>query len=126
MFVQSLSDAPVNRRGAGQVSYLTLAPGQHGSRHLAVTWAECAPGSQQPLHSHPDSEQVYVIVRGRGTMLVEDESREVGPGDTILIPPGARHAIRNDTEAELVFASAASPPWEPPSGAFSYEDPGTG
>jgi mannose-6-phosphate isomerase-like protein (cupin superfamily) len=121
MFVQSLSGAPVNRRGDGQVSYLTLAPGQHGSQHLAVTWVECAPGSQQPLHSHAESEQVYVIVRGRGTMIVGDESREVGPGDTILIPPGARHAIRNHTDAELVFASAASPPWEPPGDAFAYE-----
>jgi quercetin dioxygenase-like cupin family protein len=119
--VQSLSDAPVNRRGDGQVSYLTLGPGQHGSKNLAVTWVECAPGSQQPLHSHAESEQAYVIVRGRGTMLVEGESREVGPGDTILIPPGARHAIRNHTDAELVFASAASPPFEMPDGAFAYE-----
>jgi mannose-6-phosphate isomerase-like protein (cupin superfamily) len=121
LFVQSLNGAPVNRRGDGQVSYLTLAPGQHGSRHLAVTWVECAPGSQQPLHSHEESEQVYVIVRGRGTMLVGEESREVGAGDTILIPPGSLHAIRNDTATELVFASAASPPFEMPDGAFAYE-----
>lgn len=126
MFIQSLSSAPVNRRGDGQVSYLTLAPGQHGSKGLAVTWVECAPGSQQPSHSHPDSEQVYVIVSGRGTMLVDDASREVGPGDTIFIPPGSRHAIRNDSGEQLVFASAASPPWEPPSGEFAYEEPDGG
>jgi mannose-6-phosphate isomerase-like protein (cupin superfamily) len=126
MFVQSLSGAPVNRRGGGQVSYLTLAPGQHGSKGLAVTWVECAPGSQQPLHSHAESEQVYVIISGRGTMLVDEESREVGPGDTILIPPGAQHAISNHTDDQLVFTSAASPPWEPPSGEFAYEDPDGG
>jgi mannose-6-phosphate isomerase-like protein (cupin superfamily) len=124
MFVQSLSGAPVNRRGDGQVSYLTLAPGQHESRNLTVTWVECAPASQQPLHSHAESEQVYVIVSGRGMMLVDGESREVGPGDTILIPPGSQHAIRNHTGEELVFVSAASPPWEPPSDQFAYSDPG--
>ena len=46
MFVQSLRGAPVNKRGGGQVSYLTLAPDQYGSRNLAITWVECAPGSQ--------------------------------------------------------------------------------
>jgi mannose-6-phosphate isomerase-like protein (cupin superfamily) len=123
MFVQSLRDAPVNERGDGQVSYLTLAPGQHGCSNLAITWVECAPGSQQPLHAHPDSEQVYVIVRGEGTMIVDEEERMVGPGDTIFIPPGSRHAIRNESEGELVFASAAAPPFAIPSGEFAYHPP---
>jgi len=123
VFVQSLRDAPVNERGDGQVSYLTLAPGQHGAEHLAVTWVTCAPGSQQPLHSHAESEQVYVIVRGEGRMLVDGEEQVVGEGDTIFIPAGSRHAIRNESKAELVFASAASPPWEPPSDEFAYRAP---
>jgi mannose-6-phosphate isomerase-like protein (cupin superfamily) len=124
VFVQSLRGAPVNTRGGGQVSHLTLAPGQHGSENLAITWVECAPGSQQPMHSHTDSEQVYVIVRGEGRMLVEDEELIVGPGDTIFIPPGSPHAIRNESDEELVFASAASPPWEPPTDEFAYRPPG--
>jgi mannose-6-phosphate isomerase-like protein (cupin superfamily) len=120
MFVQSLRGAPVNERGDGQVSYLTLAPGQHGSANFAVTWVECAPGSQQPLHSHAGSEQVYVIVSGEGTMLIEGEEQTVGPGDTVFIPPGSKHAIRNDSAAELVFATAASPPFDEPTGEFAY------
>ena len=124
MFVQSLRGAPVNERGDGQVSYLTLAPGQFGSTNLAITWVECAPGSQQPLHSHANSEQVYVIVSGQGTMLIDDEEQTVGPGDTIFIPPGSRHAIRNDSGTELVFATAASPPFEEPAGEFAYEGRG--
>ena len=126
MFVQSLRGAPVNERGDGQVSYLTLAPGQFGAANLAVTWVECAPGSQQPLHSHPESEQVYVIVSGEGTMLVEDEERSVRAGDTIFIPPGSRHAIRNKSGTELIFASAASPPFDEPTGEFAYRRPETG
>jgi mannose-6-phosphate isomerase-like protein (cupin superfamily) len=121
MFVQSLRGAPVNERGDGQVSYLTLAPGQFGCSNLAITWVECAPGSQQPLHSHTDSEQVYVIVSGQGTMLIDDEEQTVGPGDTIFIPPGSRHAIRNDSGTELVFATAASPPFDEPTGEFAYQ-----
>ncbi len=124
MFVQSLSDAPTNERGDGQVSYLTLAPGQHGSSNLAVTWVECAPGSQQSLHAHQDSEQVYVIVRGEGRMLVDEEEQVVGPGDTIFIAPRSRHAIRNEGDVELIYASAASPPFAMPTGDFAYRPRG--
>ena len=57
-------EAPVHVRGHGQVSHLLLAGGDFGSRHLAITWVECEPGSQQDLHAHPESEQAYVIVAG--------------------------------------------------------------
>ena len=121
MFTQHISTSPENRRGDGQVSRLLLAPGQFGSRELAVTWVDAAPGSQQPLHAHPESEQVYVIVRGRGRMIVAGEEQEVEPGTLVFIPAGAEHAIRNDTTDDLTFVSAASPPWDPPSGVFAYE-----
>ena len=40
MFMQMIGDSPQNRWGGGQVSHLLLAPGQFGSRNLAVTWVE--------------------------------------------------------------------------------------
>ena len=79
MHVQTLEQSPQNHRG-GQVSHLLLAPGQFGAENLAVTWVEGKPGSEQPLHSHPANEQVYVIVGGRGVMTVGEERQEVGPG----------------------------------------------
>lgn len=122
MYRQTLEEAPRNRRG-GQVSHLLLAPGQFGSRHLVVTWVEGAPGSEQPVHGHPESEQAYVIVRGSGIMRVGDELQVVGPGDLVLVPPGSGHSIRNTGSEPLVFVSAAAPPVElPPEGSvFAYE-----
>jgi len=125
MFTQPISTSPENRRGEGQVSRLLLAPGQFGSRALAVTWVDAAPGSQQPLHAHPESEQVYVIVRGRGRMIVAGEEREVQAGTLVFIPPGAAHAIHNHTHQELTYVSAASPAWDPPRGEFEYRAPGS-
>jgi mannose-6-phosphate isomerase-like protein (cupin superfamily) len=102
---------PRNERGGGQVSHLLLAEGQFGSRNLAVTWVEDAPGSQQPVHAHPESEQAYVIVRGSGEMILGDEEHEVGPGTLVYIPPGTPHAIRNEGDEPLVYVSATSPPF---------------
>ena len=74
MHTSFLKTSPTNHRG-GQTSYLLLANGQFGSRELAVTWVVCPPRSEQPVHAHDGNEQVYVIVRGSGTMTVDDEAR---------------------------------------------------
>ena len=107
-----VGDCPRNERGGGQVSHLLLAEGQFGSRNLAVTWVEGEPDSQQPVHAHPESEQAYVIVRGRGQMIVGDEVSAVEAGTLVFIPPGTTHAIRNDGPGMLVYVSATSPPFQ--------------
>ena len=112
MFVRQLEESAREERG-GQTSYLLLGKGDFDSANLAVTWVECPPGSQQALHSHTEIEQVYVIVRGRGEMIVGDERATVGPGAMILVPPGTDHAIRNPYDETLVYVSAASPPFDP-------------
>jgi mannose-6-phosphate isomerase-like protein (cupin superfamily) len=106
-----VGESPRNERGDGQVSHLLLAEGQFGSRNLAVTWVEGAPGSQQPVHAHADSEQAYVIVRGSGRVILADEEHEVSAGTLVFIPPATPHAIRNDGDEPLVYVSATSPPF---------------
>jgi mannose-6-phosphate isomerase-like protein (cupin superfamily) len=109
MHLRRRDEAPVNERG-GQVSYLLFAP-RLGSTRLAVTWVSGEPGSQQGLHAHEESEQVYVVIRGRGLMMVDDEAVEVEAGTAVLIPFGARHAIRNTGTEPLEYISATAPPF---------------
>jgi mannose-6-phosphate isomerase-like protein (cupin superfamily) len=89
MLVRCLDDAPRTDRG-GQVSHLLFAPGL-GSRDLTVTWVRGEPGSQQGLHVHENSEQIYVVVRGRGLVIVDGEERELEAGTAVLIPAGVEH-----------------------------------
>jgi mannose-6-phosphate isomerase-like protein (cupin superfamily) len=112
MHVQHVDSAPVNERG-GQRSYLLLRGGQFGSENLAMTWVEGEPGSMQAVHGHPDSEQVYIIVRGRGVMQVADEMEEVSEGALVFIPPGSAHAIKNTGDEPLIYVSSTSPPFDP-------------
>jgi mannose-6-phosphate isomerase-like protein (cupin superfamily) len=108
MDIQKKVDAPLNARG-GQESFLMLTKGQFRSQHLTVTWVDCPPGSEQPMHEHASEEQVYVIIRGRGTMRVGEEEREVEAGTLVFVPPRTPHAIRNERDELMVFVSAASP-----------------
>jgi mannose-6-phosphate isomerase-like protein (cupin superfamily) len=112
MFVRRLEDSAREDRG-GQVSYLLLGKGDFQSSNLAVTWVECGRDSQQALHSHEGVEQIYVIVRGHGEMIVGDEREMVSAGAVIFVPPGTDHAIRNPNDDTLVYVSAASPPFDP-------------
>jgi mannose-6-phosphate isomerase-like protein (cupin superfamily) len=110
--VRTLDDGPLNVRG-GQVSHLLFAP-EFGSRNVTVTWVRGEPGSQQDVHAHRDSEQIYVIIRGRGTMIVGDEEREVEAGCAVLIGPNTRHAIRNTGGEPLEYVAATAPPLDSP------------
>ncbi len=128
MHTQTLKESPRNHRG-GQVSYLLLTKGQFGSQNLAMTWVEGKPGSEQAVHAHPATEQVYVVISGRGVMTVGDEQREVAAGTMILVPPRTGHAIRNTGDEPLVYVSATALPFDlPPEGSgFEYEPaPGAG
>ncbi len=49
------------------------------------------PGRSNPLHYHPNCAEVMVVTGGRCMKRVGDETIELGPGDSILIPPGVPH-----------------------------------
>jgi mannose-6-phosphate isomerase-like protein (cupin superfamily) len=124
MDLQTLTGSPRNERGGGQVSHLLLARGQFGAQRLCITWVECQPGSQQAPHHHPAQEQVYVIVRGQGQMLLGGEEHGVGEGTMVFIPPGAEHAIRNTGSGVLVYVSATAPPFDAAISGQTWEPQG--
>jgi mannose-6-phosphate isomerase-like protein (cupin superfamily) len=107
--LRRLSEAQVEERGRLR-SHFLMDAGDLGSRNLSVTWVYVPPGAEQRAHSHEESEQVYVIVRGRGRMHVAGDVEEVAEGDLIFIPPAAEHGITNNGSEPLAYLSAASPP----------------
>ncbi len=109
MDVRERDECPRDERG-GQVSFLIASP-ESGSGRLSVTWVVGEPGSQQALHAHPESDQVYVVVRGHGVMIVDGEEREVAEGAAVLVRPGQTHAIRNTSDGPLEYVSATAPPF---------------
>lgn len=90
-------------------SRILMDAGELGSRHMSVTWIEVPPGASETLHSHEESEQVYVVVEGTGKMSAAGDTEELGVGDLALIPPATDHSIANDGDAELALLSVQSP-----------------
>ena len=64
-------------------------------------------------HRFKTASEVYYILRGRGRMHIDEEIAEVGPGDTIYIPPMAVQFIENMGSEDLEFLCIVNPPWAP-------------
>jgi mannose-6-phosphate isomerase-like protein (cupin superfamily) len=88
-----------------------LHPAHDGSAlPYSLALAVVAPG--QATHPHwLVQHEVYLVIRGRGRMHIDDEVDELGPGDSVVIPPRARQWIENIGEGELDFVALVSPPW---------------
>jgi mannose-6-phosphate isomerase-like protein (cupin superfamily) len=81
------------------------APVANQSLAEAVVPTGCA----TQRHYHRLSEEFYFILAGTGRMEIDGEEQTVGPGDGILIPPGAWHTIT--AESELRFLCCCAPPY---------------
>jgi mannose-6-phosphate isomerase-like protein (cupin superfamily) len=109
MLVRRLDEAPVEEWHQLR-SRVLMDAGEMGSRHMSVTWIEVPAGAEQALRSHEEAEQVYVVVRGAGTMSVAGDTQRVGEGDLILVSPATDHSIASDGDSELACVSVQSPP----------------
>ena len=54
------------------------------------------PGEAPPLHQHDDTEQVFYILEGAGTLSIGAKKKKfrVSPGDVVRIPPQTLHSIK--------------------------------
>ncbi|MEV8516975.1 cupin domain-containing protein [Dactylosporangium sp. NPDC051484] len=62
-------------------------------------WVILDPHTTMTEHVNPVGEtEIFFVIEGSGTLVVGQESTVVGPGDSVLIPVGERHRLRNDAD----------------------------
>jgi uncharacterized cupin superfamily protein len=80
------------RRALGLTSFgmnqLTLQPGQRGR-----------------IHRHQRQEEVYLVLRGQLTLLVEGEELELGEGMLARVPANVRRQLVNRSQAPCVLVA---------------------
>ncbi len=79
------------------------------SKEVGVTIARCEPGWRNRPHDHADNdhEEIYILIDGRATVVVDDEPVEMESGEAIRISPESTRQIRNgETESAFVLVSA--------------------
>lgn len=89
-----------------------LAPRNSCIVKQSLAEARLPPGARTTPHYHRQTEEIYYILRGGGTMTIGSEERAVAPGDAIAIPPGEIHTIVNSATEPLVFLCCCAPSYE--------------
>ena len=67
------------------------------------------PGQDQRIHTHPDSDKIYFVLRGKGTFQIAGEEKILGPGETVIARPGEAHGVRNAAAEDLVVLVFMTP-----------------
>jgi mannose-6-phosphate isomerase-like protein (cupin superfamily) len=112
MDVQSIDRVPSFTTKDGSEIRELLAHRNSCIRAQSLAEARIAAGGRTTPHFHSQTEEIYYILAGRGQMLIDGETRDVGPGDAIAIPPGAVHQITNTGSTELKFLCCCAPGYE--------------
>ena len=68
------------------------------------------PGGGVTPHIHPVVEERFEILEGRPSFLAGRTWQVAPPGETIVVPPGLRHAYRNKTDGVVHMVCHATPP----------------
>src|SRR6266516_1956868 len=72
------------------------------------TWVD--PGGGVTPHIHPAMEERFEVLAGRPRCLAGKDWRTAEPGETVVVPAGARHAYRTESDAMVHMVCHARPP----------------
>jgi mannose-6-phosphate isomerase-like protein (cupin superfamily) len=107
--VRSRTDAEPFTTKDGSTIRVLLDAEAGGAANQSLAEASLDGGQATDRHYHAATEEIYVVLEGRGEMEVDGARREVGPGDAVLIPPGAWHELR--AAEPMRFLCCCAPPY---------------
>jgi len=67
------------------------------------------PGTREQLHFHKHAQQFFFILKGALTFYVEGETAIVTEQNGLIILPGQKHVIVNETVAPVEFLVISEP-----------------
>jgi mannose-6-phosphate isomerase-like protein (cupin superfamily) len=89
---------------------MLLSPENVASRGMDLGMLHLRPRSKTEPNIHPGSEEMFYLLKGKGTITVEDETEEIEAGAAIYIPENVVHHFENTQDEEMVFILAHAPP----------------
>lgn len=112
MDVKNLDEVPAFITKDGSEIRELLAHRNSAIRLQSLAEARLPVNASTQEHYHLKTEEIYYITAGTGGMRIENETREVNPGDAIAIPPGLKHKIWNTGNTTLHLLCCCAPPYE--------------
>ncbi|NEE04447.1 cupin domain-containing protein [Phytoactinopolyspora halotolerans] len=79
-----------------------LAGPDHGSS-TSVFLEIWEPGGAQPINSHEDSAEIFIVLAGQAQAHSDDDTVELTAGDVLILQPGSEHRIINTSETDRLY-----------------------
>ncbi|MGX1928752.1 cupin domain-containing protein [Flagellimonas sp. 2504JD4-2] len=71
---------------------------------------ETPAGSQgPPPHIHSAYKEAFLIVEGEMEFFINGDTKTLGPGESVDIPPGTLHTFNNRTDQKCIWVNIHSP-----------------
>jgi mannose-6-phosphate isomerase-like protein (cupin superfamily) len=93
------------RAHGGGIAHMILDT-RHLQTLMFLAHASVPPGHTLIGHVDP-MEEIYIIQKGHGRMQVDNETRDITPGDALHIPIGSFHELINTGEEEMTILVVA-------------------
>ncbi len=61
-------------------------------------------------HSHPETDDFFLVLDGGLTIDLRDRSVELGPGELFVVPKGVEHRPRAEDEAQILLIEPVGTP----------------
>lgn len=61
-------------------------------------------------HSHPDTDDFFLVLKGRLTIQMRDGDVVLGPGEMYIVPKGVEHCPKADEETHVMLIEPAGTP----------------
>ena len=61
-------------------------------------------------HSHPDTDDFFMVLSGRLIIQLRDGDVELNPGELYVVPKGVEHCPRAEAETQLLLIEPAGTP----------------
>ena len=112
--IRKLAELPVTakmntRGGVGPAHSATYLAKDDLAGVLAAGRTVLEAGSSIGEHSHPDTEELYLILDGQGRGVLDGQSFPVAAGDLFVVKAGHSHGLTNDSEATLTYFGLMTP-----------------
>ena len=103
---QSAQIKPYVDKLAGQAMYaekswgsFTVLDVQDDSMTIKV---ELLPGHSLHYHSHEHRDEVWTVMSGMGSVIIDGMQRMVRPGDVVTMPAGCKHTLIAETKLSVI------------------------
>lgn len=100
-----LKELPIEEAHGGSGARQVLVKPEHVTSPFfeAVTKGFLKEGSKFDWHNHPDTDEIFIVLKGSGKFFCENDVTDYKEDDVVITPANLNHKIEAEENSEYYF-----------------------